>query len=275
VCPIYPICVDIGGFKIFWYGVMMALAFAAAYFNWSWLSRRAGYPKAFCSDLLLCVLGGGLVGARLAYVLEDLPTYLADPLSILNLRAGGLVFYGGFLGAGLAIAWLAKLRRVPLLPLLDFTITSVPLAHAMGRLGCFLNGCCYGAVTDGALGVAYPNRSTPWYDQRYAQLITEHDACLPVHPVQLYEALFNLTLYAVVVLIYRRDRRTGFTLGVYVACYAVGRFVLEQLRGDRAHRLAVEGFSIAQFLSSMLLIIGLALVVWAWRRPRDGGSSNV
>ncbi len=247
---------------------MMALAFGAAYANWTWLAARARYPKAFCSDLLLCVLGGGLVGARLAYVLEDLPTYLADPLQILNLRAGGLVFYGGFLGAGLAIALLSKLRRVPLLPLFDFTITSVPLAHALGRLGCFLNGCCYGAVTDGALGVVYPVRSTPWYDQRYAQLITQHDACLPVHPVQLYEALFNLTLYVAVVLIYRRHRPAGFTLGVYIACYSIGRFILEQVRGDRDHRLAVEGFSIAQFLSFILLGIGLALVGWAWSRQR-------
>jgi phosphatidylglycerol:prolipoprotein diacylglycerol transferase len=247
---------------------MMALAFAAAYGNWVWLSSRGCYPKAFCSDLLLCVLGGGLIGARLAYVLEELPVYLADPISILNLRAGGLVFYGGFLGAGLAIAALAKIRKVPLLPLLDFTITSVPLSHALGRLGCFLNGCCYGVATEGPLGVVYPDRSGPWRDQLYAQLITQYDNCLPVHPVQLYEALFNLALYVGVVLIYRRNQAAGFTLGVYVACYAVGRFVLEQVRGDRAHRLSVEGFSIAQFLSFILLAIGIALAVgsWGWER---------
>lgn len=239
-----PVCFTIGSRPIYWYGVMMAMGFLAALAHWRVLGRRAAVDTAFTSDLLVWVMVGGIVGARAAYVLANWDYFRAAPGEIIRVDQGGLVYYGGFLGAGLALILFARLSGRPLFATTDLVITALPLGHAFGRVGCFLNGCCGGSVAPagcpGTLG-------------------------LPHYPVQLYEAAFNLALYAVLFRLYRIPawRRPGRLLTVYLLSYPAGRFLLEFIRGDE--RLRVGHLDVAQVVSLALLATGL-VALWIVRR---------
>ena len=258
----HPDFFSIGPLSIHSYGVMMALGFLAGLGNWIWLGRREGHSPPFCTDLMFWVMVGGIVGARVAYVMENWPVYAADPASIIRVDQGGLVFYGGFVAAAITVVVFARRHRIPLARLTDFVVTSVPLSHARGRVGCFLNGCCFGGCTTSEVPhVQFPQHSIPWYSQVREGLLDSHALLShPVHPVQLYEAGFNLTVYGLLVLLFRRKCRAGTVTGVYLVLYAIGRFALEFLRGDRADRLAVQQFSIGQFVSILVLAAGLAVL---------------
>lgn len=255
-----PDLVSIGPLTIHWYGVMMALGFLTGLLNWTLLGRPRGRNFQFCSDMLFWIMIAGIVGARLAYVVSDFSYFAAHPLHIVRVDEGGLIYFGGFLGAWLALFLFARRRKAPFFELADLVVTSLPLAHAFGRVGCFMNGCCHGTVTHCFLGVFYPQRSIAWYDQLQRGLLgADATQSLPVHPVQLYESTFNLVLFAVLLLVWRARRRPGMVGVVYLLLYPIGRFLLEFLRGD--DRIRWGAFSVAQWVSIGLFVAGLVL----WR----------
>jgi phosphatidylglycerol:prolipoprotein diacylglycerol transferase len=233
----HPIFINLFGRPIYWYGVMTALGFLAAVFHWSWLARKTGRPAGVGSELGIWVMICGIVGARVAYVLANFEYYAAVPLEIVRIDRGGQIYYGGFIGATLGVIVLARLRKESLWAFGDFVVTGLPLGHAIGRFGCFLNGCCYGTPSD-----------VPWR-------IFMRDVYR--HPTQIYESLFNLALYALLVAFFLRRKRPGTVFALYLVAYSVGRFTLEFLRGDdRAQWL---GLSVAQVISVALFILGCAL----------------
>lgn len=233
-----PVCFHIGSRPIYWYGVMMAAAFLAGIAHWRWLARRTGRDESLAGDLAFWMVLGGLIGARTAYVAANWSYYRAVPGEIVRMDQGGLVYYGGFLGAALVVTIFARWRRLPVLDLGDFVITALPLGHALGRIGCFMNHCCYGrpAPAGGvwAFGLGY-------------------------YPVQLFEAAYNLVLYALLTVFFLRGRRGrhGLSVAAYLLLYAPGRFILETLRGDE--RISLGPVNAAQALSVALFITGAVL----------------
>ncbi len=264
----HPVLIDLGFIKIHWYGVLTAAGFLAALWHWRLRGRREGYDFNFCADLMLWTMLGGIVGARIAYVAANWETYRETPLKVFAIYEGGLIYYGGFFGAVLALGAFAWRRRKPLLPFMDFVVSAVPLGHAFGRIGCFLNGCCHGMPTDGILSVRYPVRSMPWWWQVEQGLIDRFDPqALPVYPVQLYEAGFNLALYGLLWVTYRRGRMPGRVMVMYLLVYPVGRFLLEWMRGDPRHHLGY--FTTAQLFSMTLFMFGWGLYIHARRSNRS------
>jgi len=263
-----PVCFKIGAVTVHWYGVLMAAGFAAGLANWVVLGRREGRNYTYCADLLFWIMVAGLVGARAAYVLTEWGEFRDDPLSVFAVWRGGLIYYGGFAGALAAIVVFARRGGESAAGLFDFVVTSVPLGHALGRVGCFLNGCCFGAVHAGAAAVRYPAQSYPWLIQVHTLALGREEAHgLPVHPVQLYEAGFNLALAAVLNAAYRRRHREGGVAALYLLLYAPARFLLESLRGDpRAHWL---GLSVGRLVSLVLAAVGAAAWAWSRRRGRE------
>lgn len=247
-----PVAFEVFGRPIYWYGVLVALGFLAAVLHWNAQARREGLPEGIGSDLGFIVMVGGILGARIAYLLANFAYYRAHPLEMIRIDQGGLIFYGGFLLAALGVVVMARVRRLPLWRLGDFAVTALPLGHAFGRVGCFLNGCCYGAPTD-----------VPW---------SVHQAEALRHPVQLYETGFNLLLYAALNALLRRHGPPGLVVAAYLLGYGTWRFLIEFLRGD--DRLAAAaGLDAAQLLSAALvaagLLLGAALRVAARRRGPD------
>jgi phosphatidylglycerol:prolipoprotein diacylglycerol transferase len=260
-----PVCFQLGGLTIHWYGVLMAGGFLAGLLSWMLVGRRENRPPAYCSDLLFWVILSGIAGARMAYVLANLETFLANPVSVFFINEGGLIFYGGFLGGLAAVAVFAKTHGESVLSLYDFAVTSVPLAHAFGRVGCLMNGCCFGRVCEGFPGVRFPADSLPWYYHTVrGQIGAGARHSLPVHPVQLYEAALNLVLYVILLVVYHRRRRAGVAAATYLLLYPVVRFSLEFWRGD--DRMHLFGLTVAQALSLAFLAGGGILMLGVLRR---------
>ncbi len=260
----------IGPLSIHAYGLCIALGFLAAWGLAHLQARRTGRRSDYFSDLLVWTMASGVIGARLAFVIENWSAeFAANPLQILRIDQGGLVFYGGFIGA-VAVIWLFCLfKKESPLAMADFLLTLLPLGHAFGRLGCFMHGCCYGRVTDSAFGISFPAGSEPWRAQCHEGLISQAmPRSLPLAPTQLFEAAGNLLLFAGLYTFYPRLRlRKGLTSGIYLTGYAALRFTIEIFRAD--HRARVwGGLSIGQFISCGILAVGLLLLARALiRRP--------
>ena len=232
-----PVFMEIGSLTIHWYGVLFSAGFAAATVHWAWFSRRVGQSPMFGVELCVWVMSAGVVGARLAYVTAHWSTFAAQPSLIFRFDEGGLVFYGGLIGATLAGLVLAYRRHIPGWSMADYAISGVPLGHAIGRVGCFMQGCCQGAP------------STSWW-------------AIPIdgvlrHPVQIIETTFNLVVYILLVQLYRSKHREGRVFAAYLVLYPMGRFGFEFLRGDA--RLDGVVFNVAQELSVLMLLTGAVL----------------
>lgn len=228
------------GHPVYWYGILVALGFLAALTHWSWTARRVGMPKGIASDLAFIVMFGGILGARAMYVAANWAYFSAHPAEIVRIDQGGLVFYGGFLAAALAVIVLARIRDIPVLKLGDFTVSALPLGHAFGRIGCLLNGCCYGTTCD-----------LPW---------AVDIAGAMRHPVQAYEAFFNLLLYLVLLNRLLKGKRDGWIIAIYLIGYGAWRFTIEFWRGDE-RMPAAFGLDAAQNLSLTLVAAGIILAL--------------
>ncbi len=217
--------------------------------------RRKAYLLIFLAALPL-----GLVGARLIPIVQD--ALLAGRLTWGLVISGGLVFYGGALAFLGALRLGCRLTGLPPWPLVDAVCRYAPLGHAFGRLGCFFGGCCFGAVTEGPLGIRFPAGSPAFLQHKADGLLAPGAvASLPVHPSQLYEALGDLALFGLLQL--ARARKGGLPPGrlatLYLAGYALLRFSLEFWRGD-AIRGVYYGLSTSQYVA-LAVLVGAALVL--------------
>jgi phosphatidylglycerol:prolipoprotein diacylglycerol transferase len=245
----FPELLDFGFLHLKTYGACMAVGFLLC---WTLIERLSG--RKDISNLLLSLMISGVIGSRLAYVIEHWRAeFAARPFDVLRVDQGGLMFYGGLL---LAIAvffvWCAVKKERPL-ALADLLCTAVPLGHACGRIGCFFYGCCFGQRSDAPLAVAFPRHSPAWYTQLHDGLIdATAKTALPVLPTQLFEAAALLVLFVALLAVYRRFR--AYTAGLYMIGYAFIRFALEYLRGDP--RAAVGFLSISQTISVAMVVLG-------------------
>jgi len=210
--------------------------------------------------IFLVSLPIGLAGARAIPILQD--AVAAGRLTSGIILAGGLVFYGGALALFGALRLGCRLAGLSPWPLLDAVCRYAPLGHAFGRLGCFFGGCCFGEITNGPLGVRFPAGSPAFLQHRAAGLLPpDAVASLPVHPTQLYEALGNLLLFALLLAVSKR--RGGLPPGrattLYLLGYAVLRFSLECLRGDHI-RGVYFGLSTSQYVAMIVAVGALTIL---------------
>ncbi len=251
----HPILFSVFGKDIYSYGVMAALGFLVGILTWTWLARRELRPEGFATDLGFWLMASGIVGSRLAYVAANWSYYRDNPLEIVRIDQGGLIFYGGFLLACAALVIFARRHRVPVWHMADFAIPALAIGHALGRMGCFLNGCCYGRPAgDAFCGIAYPPICEP------GKLFPG----VPLYPVQLIESACLLVLWLVLVWAYPRRRKDGAVFALYLVLYPPIRFALEYLRGDeRQSWLALD---VAQVTSIGLFLAGILLFAFLPRR---------
>jgi len=250
------VAISFGSLKITWYGIAVVCGFVVGLWTASRRAVRDRIAPEAVADLGLWLMIGGVTGARLWYVVafwrdEFASRPLWETLAIFH---GGLVFYGGLAGASVATILYAQKRKLPLWKLADALAPSIALGHFFGRVGCFINGCCYGSPC--ALPWALRYRDVP-YDNPGE----------PLHPVQLYEAALNLVLYLLLASQYQRKRCDGQTFAYYLAGYGVVRFTVEFFRGDYAvHYLG--GWATPGQIGS-LIALAAGVVLW-WSRRASG-----
>jgi phosphatidylglycerol:prolipoprotein diacylglycerol transferase len=192
-----------------------------------------------------------------------------DCLAVFEVWRGGLAYYGGFLFAVVFAYYYVRRHGLGWWRTADLAAPAIALGLVFGRLGCFLNGCCYGKVTDSPLGVVFPRGGSAWRAQLDAHLITPAQAALPVHPTQLYESLACLGIFTLLYFFVRRRRQFyGEVFAWLLIFYAIARSIVEVWRDD--DRGVLFGWlSTSQIISLPLLLCGLALLWWGRRNlPR-------
>ncbi|MBI3322117.1 MAG: prolipoprotein diacylglyceryl transferase [Candidatus Omnitrophica bacterium] len=210
----HPVLLRLGPVTLYSYGLAIALGFLLAVNLAARRARAVGVDPAQIQRIALIGLLAGLAGGRAAYVFLNWDLYRANLIEILRLDHGGLVFYGGLVTSALASILAMRSAKLPVLATLDFFMPPLALAHAIGRIGCFLNGCCYGKPTDLPWGVLFPQD------------------VVPRHPTQLYEAGALVGIFALLKRIEKRSLPAGSVMLAYGLLYGAWRFLVEFLRGD-------------------------------------------
>jgi phosphatidylglycerol:prolipoprotein diacylglycerol transferase len=251
-----PVAIAIGPLKVHWYGLMYLAAFASAWWLARLRSRRPGavLAESDVEDLIFYGAIGVVLGGRLGYVLlYGLDEFLADPLWLFRIWEGGMAFHGGLLGVLVAMWWLASSRGKPLGAIFDFIAPIVPLGLGFGRIGNFIGQELWGRATDLPWGMVFPRDPLG----------------LARHPSQLYQAaLEGVVLFLALWWFSARPRPRLAVSGLFLVLYGVFRILVEFAREPDAHVgfVAFGWLTRGQLLSLPMVLAGLALLGWAYRR---------
>ena len=233
----HPVLMKIGPLTVYSYGVMVGVGFGLATLLIYRNAARFGLDKEKIIDLAIIILITGLLGARLLYIILNLPYYLEYPLEVINLSKGGLVWYGGFLAALIAaISYMGRLKS-NFWQVADLFAPYIALAQSFGRVGCYLNGCCYGI--DG-------------------------------QPVQIYSSVALLAIF--IILRFWQDHRhfVGEIFLGYCILYSTKRFLMEFLRGDNPKLM--YDLTLSQMISGGIFTVSLAIFIYkatGWKKRRS------
>ena len=267
----HPDVFRIGPLTLHAYGAMLTLSFVLGLLLALRRAGRRGVAREHVIDLFQIIILAAIIGARILFVVFHLDLYRGRWWSMLAVWEGGLTLYGGLLLA-MGASWLyLRLRRVPFLAMADVMAPSLGLGIMVTRVGCFLNGCCYGLPTEGPLGVHFPAGCEA---TETARTILAHDhgrnlLDIPlspaIHPAQLYASLGGALILIILLLLDRRPRRPGFLFAGFLLLYGIHRFAVDQFRYYE-EAMRVLGLSVNQWLSVGLVAAGLVLFAWIRRR---------
>jgi len=278
--PYIPVPLPWGGtFRLASYGTSILVGFLLCLWLIQRRGRRMGIDPAALFDTATVVLLLGLVGARIFYVVDYWDDFSAQPLHVFYFWKGGLSFFGGLIGGTLTLLVCIRVKRLPLRPTLDVAAGLLPLGHAFGRIGCFLNGCCYGELTSSWIGLRFPRVMDAegdiigcpvFLDHLHRGLVTAADGrSLAVLPTQLYAAAYNFVIFAVLSWFLWRRRRAGEVAWLYLVLYGLARGTNEFFRGDTEPVAALGGMTIFQAIAATALAFGLAMFVRSRLLPAE------
>lgn len=238
------------------YGVLAFLGIAVSiFFGVFYFSKFYNIEK---EDIFYCSLFGLIgigIGAKLLYILTIIPEIIQNfnnldlKTLIPKLLQGGFVFYGGLVGGILGILVYSKIFKISFKKLCMILIPTVPIFHAIGRIGCLCAGCCHGIEYHGFASITF-------YDTPYAP------TGIPLFPMQIVESICNLIIFITILITYKKFKETYKTISLYFILYSIVRFVLEFYRGDIARGILL-GLSTSQWISIVLFIVGIILFIYS------------
>lgn len=252
---INPIALSLGPLDIHWYGLMYLVGFAGAYFlaNRRASQSNSGWTKEQVSDLIFYGALGVILGGRFGYVIfYNFGQFIDDPLWLFAIWEGGMSFHGGLLGVLVALGWFSRKTGKTLFQVTDFVAPMVPLGLGAGRIGNFIGGELWGRSSD-----------VPW-----AMVFPRADE-LARHPSQLYQfALEGVALFVILWIYSSKPRPTMAISGLFALCYGCFRIFVEFFRepDSQIGYLAFDWLTMGQLLSVPMVLIGLGMMVWAYRR---------
>ena len=240
---------------------MVALAFLAGLWTATRRAPRENISSETIADIVFWLMVGAIIGARAVYV----ATYWRDefasqPVSeIFMIQHGGLVYYGGLIGATLAGVIYIRWKKLALWKIADVLAPSIALGNVFGRIGCLLNGCCYGRACSLPWAISFPEDNPL------------HPPTTPVHPTEIYDALLNLVLYLFLARLFRHKKFDGQVFATYLIGYALFRSIVEYFRGDYPPDHIHNGLTSAQLVSILVFAAGLVLMIVLSRRKTKRG----
>jgi phosphatidylglycerol:prolipoprotein diacylglycerol transferase len=254
----HPILIEFGDFSLKVYGLMAALGLLSGIWLASREAERTGEDKERVMDIAFYMVLAAILGARLMYVILEWDYFAGRPLDAFKIWQGGLVFYGGFIGAVVAGAIYVRRHAMPFWKTADFFAIGIPFGHALGRIGCFAAGCCYGLATD-----------LPW-----AVKFTDPNSLAPLHvhlhPTQLYSAAGNFAIFGIVYMMRKKKTFDGQLALTYIALYAVMRSIMEFFRGDDRGAIFFGIISPAQITAMVMVVLAIAGMFYLSRQKGEG-----
>lgn len=249
----HPILLKIGPVTIYSYGTMFALGFVIAFFFIYFQAVRNNIDKDIIANLAFITLFSGIAGARLLYVAVNIDYYLFNPLEVFDFSKGGLVYYGGFIVGAAAFAYYSIRKGIGFWNAADICAPYLALTQSLGRMGCFLNGCCYGkpVPADFPLGIASSKFGGP------------------VYPTQIYSAICLFLTFLILRYWQPRRRFKGEIFLIYCILYPAQRFVIEFLRGDNMP--VFLGLTMSQLISVAIFTFGglmFILKTMEWQKKK-------
>jgi len=247
------------------YGFLLAIAFILALWMTARLAARDGLPKNRVYDLGLYILLSALVGAKVVMLITEWnePGGGWRRVFSLDLLSSGGVFYGGLLFALVTSVILMRIYRLPWRKTADAFAPGIAVGHAIGRLGCFSAGCCWGKPTDSWIGVRFTQK---------ANELTGVPIDSALVPTQLIEAVVNLLIFVFLLWLTKRRRFEGQVIFAYLMIYSVARFIIEFWRADPRGELF--GLSTSQLVSVVMFPLALLLTIYYWRRNKNSSQKS-
>lgn len=239
----HPVLFSFGSIRLYSYGVLVAIGVWMAVLLLRTNAKQIFIGSSTVVDLAFVAIVSGFIGARVFYVTQYWDYFRTSPLEVLKIWEGGIILYGGLIGGFVGFSIFVQAKRLPFLMLLDLFVPPLALAQGFGRVGCFLNGCCFGRSTRVPWGVSFPFLAGR------------------VHPTQLYEAVFCFFLAVFLFFLWRRYLKAGAVAFSYFILYPLGRFVIEFVRGD--HPKVLLNLTLHQWISLVLVIATSLLFLWA------------
>lgn len=244
---------SIGKFTIHGYGLMIALGFLFALIYGNWQCKKQGLDDDFFFNLAMFVLIFGWLGGKVLFIIVEFKQFLASPMSVIG--SEGFVVYGGIISGIATIYVYCKLKKANFFEYIDIIAAGVAINQCLGRVGCFLAGCCYGRETTSALGVVFPEGCMA-------------PAGVKLLPTQLFSAGADLLMFVVLfILINNKKYIKGVPTAVYLIGYAIGRSIIECFRSDA--RGAVGVLSTSQFISIFMGIVGVILLICIVKKNKE------
>lgn len=247
----YPELMKLGPLTIHSYGFFIALGFTFGILVALWRGKKFGVDSGIILDMAIYIIISAIVGSRIFYVIVSYKDYIRDPIRIFYIHQGGLVFYGGLIGVLITTAYYIKANKLDYFKTADMIIPALPVGHFFGRMGCFLNGCCYGAHTACFTGIVFPNF---------------RGDTIPRHPTQLYEAFACLFFFFVLLIIEKKIAKwKGALFVTYIYLYSFWRFMIEFVRDDNRGEF-LFGFSPSQNTSLIGLAFATCLMIYVIKK---------
>lgn len=253
-----PVLFEFGPLSVYSWGFSLSLAILLGTFIAIRLAKQVGFEPDRIIDLAIVLVIGGVLGARLFYVFVYEPErYLKEPLQIFAIWNGGLVYYGALIGGFITGTWYVLQKGLPFWKLAD--IVSPPLSFGYGivRLGCFMNGCCYGRPTDSWVGVIFPFiEGAPHLDD------------IARYPTQIFSSVFGFLLFGLLLYLWKRRKFDGQVFLVFLILYAIGRSIVEYYRENL---IVFWHITISQLVSLLIIV---PAVIFYWRISREVRNEN-
>lgn len=238
----HPDLFSIGPLTLHTYGLFVALGFITGILITIRLGKSVGISSNNVMDMGFIIILTGLIGSRLVYIIIDFQHYIAHPLDIIKLWQGGLVFSGGLVAVVIVMLIYVKRHGYNIWTIGDLWAPAAAIGQAVGRIGCFFAGCCYGKLTDVPWSVIFTNPKS------IAPLN------IPIHPTQLYSSLSSFIIFVILMILHSKKKFEGQVFLWFLIFHSTARLFLERFRGDPRGMILTNNLTLTQFIAIIILI---------------------
>lgn len=242
----HPDLFSIGPVTLHSYGLFVALGFIAGILIAIKLGKAVGITSNSVMDMGFIIILSGLIGSRLVYIIINFSHYVENPLDSIKLWQGGLVFSGGLVAAIIMLLLYVKHHKHNIWTIVDIWAPAAAIGQAIGRIGCFFAGCCYGQPTDHAWGIIFTNPKS---------IATLN---IPLHPTQLYSSFSSFIIFAILIILNSKKKFEGQVFLWFLILHSTARLFLERFRGDSRGVFLTDDLTMTQFIALAILITAVA-----------------